>query len=92
MKKHVTLRIFGRVQGVCFRSEARKTAMKLGLTGFVKNMHDDSVYMEAEGEKQDLEVLVEWAHRGPPAAKVTKVMVDYSEVLTKVPDFEIRYW
>ena len=51
-----------------------------------------SVYMEAEGEEDALQSLVEWAHHGPPAAKVVQVQVDYSDILRNPADFEIRYW
>ncbi|MBN1140626.1 MAG: acylphosphatase [Deltaproteobacteria bacterium] len=92
MKKHVVIQIFGRVQGVCFRAHAQKKALQLGLTGFVKNLPDASVYLEAEGEEGALQTLAEWAHCGPPAAKVTKVVVDFFDFSGTMKDFEIRYW
>jgi len=90
--KHVSIRVFGRVQGVCFRACAQARAVSLGLGGFVKNMPDRSVYMEAEGEGENLEEFVKWARQGPPAAKVTDIQVNYSDYLRKFNDFEIHYW
>ncbi|NLV24827.1 MAG: acylphosphatase [Deltaproteobacteria bacterium] len=92
MKRHITIQVFGRVQGVCFRACARKKATQLGLNGFVKNMPDTSVYIEAEGEEEALQSLVEWAQSGPPAAKVIQIQVEYSDLLREFADFEIRIW
>ncbi len=90
--KHASIRVYGRVQGVCFRAYAQDRAESLGLAGFVKNMSDRSVYMEAEGAEESLEKFVDWARQGPPAAKVTDIQVNYSDYPRKFEGFEIRYW
>ena len=90
--KHVSIRVSGRVQGVCFRAYAQKRAIDFGLSGYVKNMPDNSVYMEAEGADEDVDKLVEWAKQGPPAARVTDIQVNFSHYLRKFEGFEIRYW
>ena len=51
-------RFFGRVQGVGFRYRAYYTASRLGLTGWGENEPDGSVLLEAQGEADDLERLV----------------------------------
>jgi acylphosphatase len=60
-KIHVT----GRVQGVGFRWKASLEAESLGITGFVRNMSDGSVYIEAEGFREGLNLFVEWCRGGP---------------------------
>ena len=55
-------------------------------------MPDTSVYIEAEGEEEALQSLVEWAQSGPPAAKVIQIQVEYSDLLREFADFEIRIW
>jgi acylphosphatase len=45
----IKIKVFGYVQGVFFRYTTRKVARTLGLKGFVKNLPDGSVYIEAEG-------------------------------------------
>jgi acylphosphatase len=51
MKKHFNIRISGRVQGVFFRASTKAKAEELGISGFVQNEPDGSVYIEAEGEE-----------------------------------------
>jgi acylphosphatase len=73
MADHLTLRIYGTVQGVFFRQSAKEKADELGLTGLVRNEPDGSVYLEAEGDPQKLGKLREWCQVGPRSAKVTRV-------------------
>ena len=49
---------FGTVQGVGFRYRAQWAAQRLGLTGWVANLWDGSVLMEAQGASQDLDGVV----------------------------------
>jgi acylphosphatase len=73
MPLHYALRITGKVQGVFYRASARAEAERLGLSGFVRNEPDGSVYAEAEGAQEALERFVEWCRRGPPHARVDGV-------------------
>lgn len=70
MKKHVTLKISGVVQGVFFRASTKEKAVALNITGLVRNEPDGSVYAEAEGEEEKLMEFVAWCHHGPPRAVV----------------------
>ena len=71
----VTLRleVRGIVQGVGFRQSLAKRANALGLAGWVRNRRDGSVEALLCGDPAKLELLKEWAHRGPPLARVTEV-------------------
>ncbi len=91
MSKAIKIRIFGRVQGVCFRENTKKKAEGLGLSGFVRNESDGSVYVEAEGEEVDLEKLTEWCHQGPKFAQVERVEEEYSDKLLNYKDFCIKF-
>ena len=51
-------RFYGRVQGVGFRYRAYYAAQLLGLTGFVGNLDDGSVELEAQGDPEALDKLV----------------------------------
>lgn len=71
--RRATLRIHGKVQGVFFRESARVEAVRLGLTGWVRNCMDGSVETVVEGAPPALEDFIRWCHRGPPSARVTQV-------------------
>ena len=65
----------GRVQGVSFRWHAEQEAVRLGVTGWVRNEPDGSVLLHAEGDDEAVDALVAWCRQGPPAAKVRDVAV-----------------
>lgn len=69
------LRVHGHVQGVGYRWSLVREAGRLGLRGWVRNRLDGSVEALAAGPGPALQELVAWAHRGPPAARVSRVEV-----------------
>lgn len=69
------LLISGRVQGVNYRESMRQEALRLGITGWVRNRRDGSVEAVLDGAASDVQAMIEWAHRGPPSARVTDVTV-----------------
>lgn len=71
--KRVSIKVHGKVQGVFYRANTEKVARKIGVTGFVQNEPDGSVYIEAQGSEQQLEELIDWCKRGPERAVVEKV-------------------
>ncbi len=73
------INISGSVQGVGFRWNAAREARSRGITGFVKNMPDGSVYIEAEGYKNQLEDYLKWCRRGPAFANVDSVKHEAAE-------------
>lgn len=73
--KHLNIKIYGQVQGVFFRVSAKEKAEKLGITGFVRNEKDGSLFIEAEGEKQNLDKFLQWCKKGSPMAKVERIEV-----------------
>lgn len=44
----------GRVQGVGFRATCRSIARAFDVSGWVKNEHDGTVTLEAQGEREEL--------------------------------------
>ncbi len=73
MVKSVQLNISGRVQGVGFRYYAVIKAKEFHISGYVRNMMDGSVFIEAEGEEQDLDHYILWCEKGPVSAHVDKL-------------------
>ena len=74
-KQGVIVRVSGKVQGVGFRYYTHKKATELGLTGFVQNKPDGSVYIEAEGIEEKLDEFILWCNEGPGWARVTNVQI-----------------
>lgn len=65
--------VSGRVQGVSYRACTADEASGLGLTGWVRNLPDGKVELEAEGPADAIAQLLAWCAKGPPAARVTGV-------------------
>jgi acylphosphatase len=78
--RRVNARVRGRVQGVGFRATTVDVARRLGLRGWVRNLADGDVELEAEGPAADIESLLAFLHRGPRTAHVDSVSVTESPV------------
>ena len=84
--------VYGRVQGVYFRYFVRNIARELGLKGYVRNLPSgNAVEVRAEGEKRQLDRLLEQLKVGPPGAVVKKVEIDWSDYSGQFDDFSIKY-
>ena len=67
----------GRVQGVGFRASVQHEGTRLGLAGWVRNLSDGAVEVEAEGDSRDLGRLLDFLKRGPRSARVDSVTTDW---------------
>lgn len=63
----------GRVQGVYYRASTQSIANELGLVGWVCNMSDGNVMLQAEGLAKQLKELESWLKQGPANAQVAQV-------------------
>jgi len=70
----VNMIVSGRVQGVFFRDYTVEQARRLGLAGWVRNLPDGAVEIEAEGPPGALAQLEQWCHSGSPMAQVVRVV------------------
>jgi acylphosphatase len=82
--------VTGRVQGVGFRWNAANEARIRGINGFVKNLSDGSVYIEAEGSREQLNAYVEWCKKGPDHGYVEAVDT-MTLPLVNYKNFQIKY-
>ena len=80
MNKQVKLIIHGKVHGVGFRFSCMEAAYRIGVTGFVKNKKDGTVYVEAEGPEENIEQFIKWCHKGPTWARINKVEIEAGEL------------
>lgn len=82
--------VSGRVQGVFYRSSTRKEAQRLGLKGWVMNLPDERVEAVFEGAKEKVEEMIAWCWKGPSAARVDEVVVEFEEALDEFSGFAVR--
>jgi acylphosphatase len=83
--------ITGAVQGVGFRYFIYGRAKQLGIRGWVRNLPNGDVEIEAEAERKLIDQLVAFARIGPRSAVVSEVEVMWKEYLGQFQDFEITY-
>ncbi len=85
------LNIRGRVHGVFYRVSARHEALRLGLTGWVRNCPDGSVELVAQGPRPLCEELLRYCHEGPPGARVDEIDVSWGEASGEYAGFDVHY-
>jgi len=81
----------GRVQGVFFRQHTQDMAFRLGVIGWVKNRRDGSVEAVFEGDREKVDQIIQWCHRGPSEARVKNVSVVWEEYTEEFEDFSVTY-
>ncbi len=89
VRAHVFVR--GRVQGVFFRSETRRVAHRHNVTGWVRNRPDGRVEAVFEGEKKDVDRLIEFCREGPSGAEVSETEVLMEAYASEFKDFQITW-
>jgi acylphosphatase len=82
--------VSGRVQGVYYRKNARRSALSLGLTGWVRNLPDRRVEAVAEGERTRVEEFLGWCREGPSMAIVRGLEVAWEEATGEFETFRIK--
>jgi len=91
MNARAHILISGRVQGVAFRGYARKWALELGLTGWVRNLYDGRVEAVAEGERSKVEALLNRIKIGPPLSRVENMAATWEDYRGEFADFRIAW-
>ncbi len=69
----------GLVQGVGFRFFVARHAEALGLKGYVSNLYNGNVEIEAVGERGMIEELIKHVKVGPRSAHVSNVRLEWIE-------------
>jgi acylphosphatase len=80
----------GRVQGVGFRWFVEREAHILGIAGWVRNNHDGSVEVQAQGTRDQLSGLRSRLQEGPRAARVDNVEEREAEPVAGLNAFRIE--
>ncbi len=89
--KRAHLLVTGQVQGVGYRYSAVIRANQHGLVGWVRNTREGHVEIVAEGRAEELEGFIAWCQRGPSAAWVRDVRVDWQKPTGEFSGFNLRY-
>jgi acylphosphatase len=81
--------ISGMVQGVYFRQSTLDRAQKLNVLGWVRNLKDGRVEAIFEGEKANINKLLEWCNVGPENAAVQNVEIVNETFQNEFSSFQI---
>jgi acylphosphatase len=73
--------VSGRVQGVGFRFFAERTAAKLGVGGYARNLYDGRVEVYAIAPGEQMDALKDALQRGPRFAAVDRLEERDAEIL-----------
>ncbi len=90
MKNSLSIGVYGQVQGVGFRYEAKEKADELGLKGFARNEPDGSVSIEVEGEEENLRKFLSWCESGHSTVRPDKIDFNSSDEFKNYRGFEIK--
>ena len=93
-KRYALVHIYvsGSVQGVGFRFFTIKCARSYGVTGWVKNLYDGRVEIEAEGAVSNLKLFLEDIRIGPAHAHVSNVIDQWNDIVSpRYKDFSLSY-
>ena len=89
--KKLHLLISGFVQGVNFRYYTKEKADELDLAGWVRNLSDGRVEIQALGEEEKLAEFLSWCQKGSDFANVQQVEVEWKNTDEKLEKFVIKY-
>ena len=91
IQKRIHIFVTGRVQGVFFRQSTRVMAIKNNVNGWVRNLDDGRVEIVAEGEKQNIESLINWCKTGPANSRIDEFELSEENYIDEFENFEVRY-
>jgi acylphosphatase len=90
MRRRVSFRVSGRVQGVAYRASAVDVAVREGVVGWIRNLVTGEVEGLVEGEATAVDTFLAWAARGPVGARVDRLHAVDEEVGDDLAGFTIR--
>jgi len=88
MGVHIVAR--GLVQGVGFRYFVYRVAVRLDLSGWVRNLYNGDVEIEAEGDRSLIEEFIKDMKIGPRSAHVKDLNIEWQDYRGTYSSFEIR--
>lgn len=98
MLKQAHIYIKGDVIGVGFRAWTKIQSKIVGVTGWVRNVHNHpdifgvggGVEAQIQGEEDKVNQMIELIKKGPPVSHVSDVQIFWQEAKEVFDNFEIR--
>jgi acylphosphatase len=90
MQIGVHIVVQGLVQGVGYRYFVYRHASRLGLSGWVRNLYNDDVELEVEGDRSLIEEFIKELKVGPRSAHVKDLKIEWLDYANRYHAFEIR--
>ena len=87
MEKAVSIKVTGNLKNG-YRRYARLAAQDYSLTGKLVVNDDGSIYIEAQGEQNNLEEFIEYCKRGPAWARVDTIDIENIPISEERTSFE----
>lgn len=90
MEIGVHIIVKGLVQGVGFRYYVIRQASQFALNGYVRNLYNGDVEIEAEGDRSLIEEFIKQVKIGPRSAYVKDMNIEWTDYQNKFKGFEVR--
>jgi acylphosphatase len=89
----ITVQVFfeGNVQGVGFRYSVKQIAKGFDVTGWVRNLRDGRVDMQAQGEEAEVRAFIDAIGQSELRAHIRKTTEAAAEQAPAMRGFEIRH-
>jgi acylphosphatase len=84
------IKVSGKVQGVGYRNYTKRKAKQFNINGWVSNLSDGAVEIDAEGQKEELESFVTALKKGPIRSRVMEVRVDMIPTIKSYSSFTVK--
>ena len=88
--KQITVSIFGSVKGVGYRYFVLNAVRRTAIKGYVQNQRNGSVLVVAEGNKKQLDILIEELTLGPSSGRVDRCCVQWASSEGVFDDFQVK--
>ncbi len=79
------------MQGVGFRWFVQQRAKNFAVSGYVKNLDNGDVEIEAEGDRDRVEQLLKSVKVGPTFSKVRDVIIEWQQFAGKYDSFDTTF-
>jgi acylphosphatase len=84
------IKVSGKVQCVGFRNYTKRKANQLNIKGWVRNLSDGAVEIDAEGQKEELERFITALKKGPLRSRVLEVRVEMTTTIKNYSSFTVK--